>query len=626
MKINLRFFILVFILPVSAGLLFSQEKDSLFNKEYSKVFTDSLKKKNHNWERNYIDFRKKLKENASKTKFTKELYNLVFINSGSNTDTLTTNKLLGTDPFLKHKGKIIDEILIFKLDPFGPSVVDFVKQPTSFLAKFANKIQIDTRDFVIRNSLLFREGEKLVPENIADTERLLRKLNYIRDVKIVVADQGKNKVALLVISKDNWSIVAGFSHYNNDSNSVRLYDRNILGLGHMLKNEILLRKNELGYIGLYKIENIGGSFISGSAGYTNAFGYKDYIINFDRSLVSQKLTYGGGIKLQQKHTFIVIPEKEGVPLYNIPLSYNYQDIWMGRRICILPPSKKCPENVDLFWVLQYKNQQFLERPTVTADSNFIYQNNQLLLTGLSFAKRKYYKAKLINYFGISEDIPTGYKLDILMGFEKREFYNRWYTGIRFLKSNYFGPGYYSAKIEYGSFFRNNTSDQGVIALTLSGFGNGSKLGSFRYRPFFRINYSMGIHRLGNELINLNGYNGITSLKGETNGLQRIVFKHESVLFSMKNFADFQYAFTAFADFGLIGYADHGFEQSDFYAGLGIGLRINNHNLFFRSIKMSLAYFPVLPENGNSYRTIIGSSPKFRIEDFIMEKPELMEFK
>ncbi len=620
MRQFLLYALLIMMGQFIASDLLSQRKDSLYIQEYTEEFIDTLQKNYRNWEENYIDFQNRLKKKAHKTGFTKELYNLIFVNPGLNPDTLTTDKSRSIDPFLEHHGKTIKNILIFKLEPFGPTIDDFIREPGTFLAKLGNKVQIDTRDYVIRNNLLFKKGDALVPVNLADTERLLRSLDFIRDAKIMVADRGNDDVTIIIISKDNWSLVAGVSHFSNDSNSIRLYDRNVMGTGQMIKHEILVRNNNLGYNGYYKLENIAGSFISGAAGYTGAFGYKDYFIGFDRRLQSRKLKYGGGLLVQHKQTFIVIPETE-----NVAVSYNYQDIWAGRRVCVIPKNKKCPDNIELLWSLRFRNQRFIDRPIVSEGVNLTYHNNQLYLTSIAFAKREYYKARLINYFGISEDVPTGFKIEILTGIEKREFKNRQYAAFGFHTGNYFRFGYYSTKFELGSFFSHRSSDQGVVSFTLNGFGEGHSFGLFRYRPFFRFNYTTGINRWQNEQINLNGLNGINGITGYTDGLQRLVFKHESVLFSMKNFADFHYAFTAFSDFGLIGWEDPMFEQADFYMGIGVGLRINNHNLFFRRIQFRLAYYPVIPPGGSNYIININSPTGFKIDDFIMEKPEIVGF-
>jgi hypothetical protein len=281
--------------------------------------------------------------------------------------------------------------------------------------------------------------------------------------------------------------------------------------------------------------------------------------------------------------------------------------------------------VELLWSVRYKNHNFIDRPFVSADSNYYYQNSEFYITSLGFAKRQYYTARLINYFGVSEDIPTGFKFELKAGSEKREFYSRKYAGFSFLRSNYFKYGYYSLLLEYGSFFRHGTTEQGVASASLSGFGNGHSMGRYWYRPFFRLNYSTGLNRLYGETIDLNGENGVTSLLGETKGLHRLVLKHESILFQMKKFADFYFAFTAFADAGFIGTDKGLFNKYDFYSGIGLGIRVNNYNLFFQSIQINFAFFPIVPLNGSEYRVNIGSSPKFRFTDFIMEKPDILPY-
>ena len=595
-------------------------KDSVLSRYLAEIYIDTMQQNYVTWENNYYNFQYRLKEKAYKSGFTKELYNLIFKNPGTAPDTLTRNEFKTVDPFLPHEGKTIRKIVIFKLEPFGPTLDDFTKEPDTWLAKTGNRIQVDTRDFVIRNNILFSEGDKIIPTHLADSERILRQLRFIRDAQITVIWSSEEEVILMIKTKDNWSMTAGINHYRNDSNAIQAYDRNIMGVGHMIKHELLIREQELGYNGFYKIENINGSFISGRAGYTSAFGYKDHYLNFDRPLLTRKMKYGGGLTFQQKHSLWLQPEHE-----DIKLKYNYYDVWLGKRVCIKPRKAKCPENVEFMASARYMNMFFLDRPETTIDQHFSFHHRDMFLFSFGFTQREYYSARLINYFGVTEDVPTGTKLELSLGYERREFYNRQYAGIRLQKSDYYKFGYLSGKFEWGSFFHKNDWEQGVISFTLSGFANGFSFGRSHYRPFFFVNYTSGINRNDNEYIDLNGHNGITALTGDTKGLHRLVFNHESVLFRTRSLAGFQFAYTSFINLGIIEQDGEFFCNPDFYCGLGLGLRVNNHNLFFENILIQFAYYPIVPPDGISTRFYITNSPEFEMDDLIMEEPEVLDF-
>ena len=248
----------------TADTTIERYKDSVLSRYLTEIYIDTMQQEYQSWEDSYVDFQIRLREKAYKSNLTKELYNLIFKNPGITPDTVTTKKLRSIDPFIEHEGKVITKVVLFKLEPFGPTIDDFIRQPNNWLARMGNRVQIDTRDFVIENNLLFKKGDKLKAHNLADSERILRQLQFIRDARISIVWANDTEVILLVSTKDNWSIVAGVNHYRNDSNAVQFYDRNIMGLGHMLEHELLLRNKEWGYSGFYKIDNIRGSFITGA--------------------------------------------------------------------------------------------------------------------------------------------------------------------------------------------------------------------------------------------------------------------------------------------------------------------------------------------------------------------------
>ena len=58
----------------------------------------------------------------------------------------------------KSNGKIIRNIIIETLDPFGQSVTNETKKPRNGFERFGNSIHLKTKNFTIRNLLLFRKN------------------------------------------------------------------------------------------------------------------------------------------------------------------------------------------------------------------------------------------------------------------------------------------------------------------------------------------------------------------------------------------------------------------------------------------------------------------------------------
>ncbi|MBL0045308.1 MAG: hypothetical protein IPP33_13230 [Flavobacteriales bacterium] len=77
------------------------------------------------------------------------------------------------DPFRKYKGKVIRRIDVYVNDPFGYSVDDTTRAPTSGLQRMGNSLHRRTRDRVIKNLLLMEPMERLDPLKVNESERLL---------------------------------------------------------------------------------------------------------------------------------------------------------------------------------------------------------------------------------------------------------------------------------------------------------------------------------------------------------------------------------------------------------------------------------------------------------------------
>ena len=99
-------------------------------------------------------------------------------------------------------GPTIDRIEIRIEDVFE----DGGLTPDHWVYRLGNQLHIETKEVVIRRELLFREGEPLDPEALAETERNLRALPFIRRARIETHPLGGN-VGVKVIVGDSWSTV-----------------------------------------------------------------------------------------------------------------------------------------------------------------------------------------------------------------------------------------------------------------------------------------------------------------------------------------------------------------------------------------------------------------------------------
>lgn len=105
------------------------------------------------------------------------------------------------------------------------------------LYRLADRIHIRSRQSDIRAQLLFRSGDPYDPRLLAETERNLRQLPYIREPRVRATAWHDGVVDVAVDTYDVWTLQVGpsFSRAGGtNSTSVGVADDNILGYGKQL--------------------------------------------------------------------------------------------------------------------------------------------------------------------------------------------------------------------------------------------------------------------------------------------------------------------------------------------------------------------------------------------------------
>ncbi len=189
--------------------------------------------------------------------------------------------------FMPYRGSLITSIRFKQVPTFVGSVYDTSLTPASDLAKFANSVHIATRNFVITKNLLFAPNDTVAPFLLADNERILRTLPFIRDARIYLKPltTDSSQVELTIVTQDIFPIGIGGSVSSVDNFNLDIYDRNLFGMGWEWNNGLRYRAGQdpqLGYDGRFYVNNIKGSFISGYLNYINVQEREAFIVSFDK--------------------------------------------------------------------------------------------------------------------------------------------------------------------------------------------------------------------------------------------------------------------------------------------------------------------------------------------------------
>ena len=106
------------------------------------------------------------------------------------------------------------------------------------LYQLADRLHIETRVSVIRKFLLFREGDIYSPERLAETERNLRAMQFLKSASVVTSSPHDGVVDVVVTTQDSWSIAPETKAGSSGGKSTvgaTLSETNLLGLGKDLE-------------------------------------------------------------------------------------------------------------------------------------------------------------------------------------------------------------------------------------------------------------------------------------------------------------------------------------------------------------------------------------------------------
>ncbi|MBN1186010.1 MAG: hypothetical protein JXB49_27260 [Bacteroidales bacterium] len=570
-----------------------------------------------------------LEVKASNKRWKKELYNLLIDNDKGKNSKLSVKTQRSEDPFMPYEGLIIKNIYIKKLDVFGPTVTDTTRLPKTWTERTGNKLHLNTNEWVIRNNIIIKEGQVIDPFVLADNERLLRQLPYIHQAKIYVINVTETTADILVITKDVWSNAFGIAFDNTEEGSLELWEKNLLGLGREIQYNLYWNTEEspkTGHEGIFHVRNMYGTFLSGTLNYMDAFETQSYGFNLSRPFYTPNIKYAGGVSTQKMNT-------EGNFAYpdtvlTLPVEFFYQSAWVGRSFSISRKSKSHPKRSNLILSASLSNIDYTKRPDVDINTRYAYHNRLLFLGSIAITHQNYYNSNLVYNFGKTEDIPYGSAIQFTMGPEYNEFNTRLYlagniSGAKFDRSY----NYYYGRYSLGGFSNNGKLHQGVMEMEGNYITRLYTIGTYKFRHFVNVRYLRGINRFYDEYTTLNDRYGIRGFKSDSlANSNKLLLKIESVSFTPWDLYGFHFAIYGFADIGFIGPDNKSILKNDMYSGVGIGIRIRNEKLAFKTFQIRFAYYPMPPADMDEYMIQVSGGDPIRFQNFFIQEPTILDYR
>jgi len=567
-----------------------------------------------------------LQVKASRNQITRWLYKKVI----RNTDVPDFADTQSYDYYQAYANKIIGSIRIKSLAVFGPDFNDTAQVTDLWVEKVANKLHSNSNLSVIRKNLWIKEGEALDPNLIMDNERLLRSLPYLKDVRIIVKPRDLNKdiVDILILTQDVFSLGITGEIGNASRGEIGIYDKNIFGVGHELGASFVGSTDQTPHSGFetyYTINNINGKFIDISGGYANTFRRESSNITLKRDFLRPQSVYAGGItayrSFRDDRIFLndnVVSEKT--------LNYSLLDGWYGRKLRFGSMKSNSRFLMTLSGRIRYTS--FYDRPVSESENDHYFANSTFYLGSLSFSHLSYVRDYLIYSYGIVEDIPKGYLHELVFGYDHNEFGDRGYSHIFLSTGNLFRhrPFYFYTSVGAGSYWKTSGMEQGMVDLKINFISPLFDLWNVKVRQFIKMNYTLGVDRFDLENLLLKTNEGIRGFESRIEkGKQRLTLNVENVFFQRKSILNFQSALYSFLDVGIVGPSNESIFKQDYFAGIGVGLRIRSENLIFKTIQFRLAYYPNFPKDVSPIGVIFDEVPKSRFYSFQPRGPEPMRF-
>ncbi len=553
--------------PLSA----SPRADSV-RREYKVILDENQDKEAEERTRQLYD---SLKVKSRSKTVTRLLFDLL-VKSPSHEYTSTGRAVNERNRYWRFNGRRIASIEVVRAGVFD--------RDGNWLERAGNTLHIETRERVIRRDLMVEVGDTVDADELVRNMQLLRSRRYISDAEIVLEPDSVNPmlVHLKVKTRDSWTITFDGHLGGSGETMVAISDDNIFGWGNRLEVQTNFNRRTFGYGGTiveYRMPNMWGTFIEGRISAGREFDESEFIAEVTKSFI-RPTDMMFGITYKRERT-----EFEDANYPDLTTTLNRQfNLWAGYSYEL-----KGLE-MSLFAALRYCHSNYRDRPAVTPDLNPYYHRREELLGSMGIYRERFYTANMIYGYGTREYIPTGFRAELVSGYNWGEFREGLYLGGRLRGGRFTSAGFFSTGVEVGSYLSlvDGSRYRTVGDFDLNWFSNLLPVRKCHLRQFVTLNYTHGWNRLSgyNETVDFTSDNGLRILDEDFDGIQRLSINTETVVFTPFQPWGFRFTCYGFADMGVIGHSDNIFRNS-LYGSVGIGVRIRNERLIFGAIQFQL---------------------------------------
>jgi len=544
-------------------------------------------------------------------------------------------------------GKQIRYVYYNQLKVFGTTIEDTSVVPSK-LVRFANRLHYDTRTWVIKQSLFFREGDTVNAYKLVDNERYLRRLPFIQDARIYVINSYENNdsIDIVVLTKDVFEYGGAISSFNNTKASATVFNNNLLGAGQKVAFGFSWDNSytpQWRSGASYTKYNVAGSFADVTLGYTmlndkinaDTGQYENSAyISINRPLYSTWASLTGGLTLSANRSVNILSLPDSA--YR-DYRYTLIDLWGGYNFT--NQYKKTGYNsLSPNFGIEFRtfNMDFTKRPTQPKlDTVPNYNNHNFVLGQFVVYHQDFFKTNYFFGFGRTEDIPMGYTYAASFAFDKWDSLSRPYTALQMQKYWLPGKNLISTTIGLGGFWYHEKSQDAVLHVATDYYSNLFRFKGQKMREFLHADYLICFNPViyKSMPLNINKENGIFGYRiTQFQNFQRLNLSAQTNYYSPISIYGFKFNFYLLLQASLLASQKETVFKSPFYTGFTLGCQIRNENLSFNTLQISASYQPDVDHTYNSYYgpkgiyISITSVAAFNFPIFALTQPTLIQYR
>jgi hypothetical protein len=453
-----------------------------------------------------------------------------------------------------------DSTVLSKIGEYSQLAVDLAQTARGV----ANDVHIQTRDEIIRQELLFNEGDPYDQRLIDESARHLRRLGFIGDISIRCDTLQDSTMDVVVYTHDRWTLNPGLGIQAGggvSGFSIGLREENLFGMGQKAQigyNRLSDRTNPNGGQVGFTEPRLFGSWWSTSALWTYADELRQTSLDVQHPFFADAAEWAargyagvGRIRLRQYQDGLVLRD-----------DYLNQENELGWLATSSGTDTKF-QLAGAYYRMRSDADSMQVRP---------FDNVDLVIGSVSLLGRVYTKGSYIENFGRVEDVPIGYQLSLaagrnlhLAGTGTVDYYGRLYGQVSIPYGNGFSGNY---KASVASYFLGLTPNEMTVS--------GSALHYWKLTPtqtfLARLTTTVGSHWSPTSQLTLGSFNGLRGYRSnEFNGDRMLVVNVEHRMFSMFNVWFFKLGTALFVDSGTVWNEGEGFHGQKFHSSVGLGL-------------------------------------------------------